>query len=1049
MSITAQRLRGRTRLIATSATVGLVAATALASGGPALATPATPQVEYESGNYIVILAEQPAATYEGGVRGLAATAPVEGESLRAEAAPVRSYREHLEARQADVAASVDAEISRQYTVALNAFAATLSGSQATKLDSQPGVLAVVADEARDVDTIDSPEFLGLEGDDGVWADLGGPENAGHGIVVGVLDTGIWPENPSFAGDPLSDEPSDEVGQPYLTSETETAMVKANGDTFTGECELGDEWDSADLCNDKLISARYFADAFVSNVPEEHWSEFEQISARDGDGHGSHTASTAAGNHGTPMTVNDREFGEGSGMAPAAKIAAYKVCWEDDDPNTGGCYLSSIVAAIDQAVVDNVDVINFSISGSTDTLMDPVELAFLSAASANIFVAASAGNEGPPASTVAHNAPWLTTVAASTHVNHEGTVELGDGRRFRGSMLDDVGIAEQTPLVYAGDIPAEGVDPADAALCGPETLDATQAAGTIVICDRGVHARVDKSAEAARAGAVATVLANLNPAETQDADFHVIPTTHVGAVDGAAIKEYAGVEAPAALSSVEAPRAEPASLRGFYGWVYEWLKKQRDPAPEPTAPADGPTAALLPGDQTDLPATPLPVVAGFSSRGPALANDGDLLKPDIAAPGVSVLAAVAPDPNGGNNFNFISGTSMASPHIAGLAALIRSAKPTWTPMTIKSAMMTTAYDLKNPDGSADTNRFNAGAGHVDPTRFLNPGLVYESTPEQWLQFLEGTGEDLGIPGIEPIDPSNLNQPSIAVGALAGTQKITRSVTAQTAGLYHAKINVPGFRATVSPSVLHFTAPGQTKQFTVTLTRTSAPLDQYAQGTLTWSGGRTTVRSPIVARPVAISAPTEITGTGASGETSFDVVPGSTGDIDVSVAGLAPGEVTDGSLTPGEAPDPNGNGSSQLVEFDVPEGTSLARFDLVSGLDDADFDMYVFGPDGSQLPVNGATGSASERVDLADPEAGTHSVLVHIFASADGSAVDFSLRNFAVGADAGSLTVSPDPIPATIGKASTVTVGWSGLEAGVPYLGTISYAGAASPTVVSID
>src|SRR5690606_13225569 len=307
-----------------------------------------------------------------------------------------------------------------------------------------------------------------------------------------------------AGEQLPSEPTGEVGEPYSTSETGTAMLKANGDTFTGECEPGEEW-TADLCNDKLISARYFPDGFVSNVPPEHRDEFERISTRDGDGHGTHTASTAAGNHDVAMSVDDRGFGTGSGMAPGAKIAAYKVCWNDDDASTGGCYPSDSVAAIDQAVLDGVDVINYSISGAVDTVVDPVELAFLSAASANVFVAASAGNSGPGSSTVAHNSPWLTSVGASTHAVYEGTVELGDGQRFRGSMIDDAGVPEQTPLVYAGDIAADGVDPAEAALCGPDTLDDAAAAGAIVLCDRGVHARVDKSAEVARAGGAGSIL----------------------------------------------------------------------------------------------------------------------------------------------------------------------------------------------------------------------------------------------------------------------------------------------------------------------------------------------------------------------------------------------------------------------------------------------------------------------------------------------------------------------------------------------------------------
>jgi subtilisin family serine protease len=268
-----------------------------------------------------------------------------------------------------------------------------------------------------------------------------------------------------------------------------------------------------------------------------------------------------------------------------------------------------------------------------------------AAANGVFVAASAGNSGPGASTVAHNSPWLTTVAASTHAVYEGTVELGDGEKYRGASISDSGLPQQTPIVLASAVGAAGVDGDEVALCAADSLDPAKVAGTIVVCDRGVYDRVAKSAEVKRAGGVGLVLANVTPGSL-DADFHSVPTVHVDETAGAKIKAYV---------------AEVTTA----------------------------TAALLPGDRTGLPATPTPVIAGFSSRGPAIANGGDVLKPDISAPGVSVLAAVAPGPNDGRTFNLLSGTSMSSPHIAGLAALVRQKHPSWSPMQVNSAMMTTA------------------------------------------------------------------------------------------------------------------------------------------------------------------------------------------------------------------------------------------------------------------------------------------------------------------------------------------------------------------------
>ncbi|GAB2692049.1 S8 family serine peptidase [Thalassiella azotivora] len=992
---------------------GMLAAT-LGTAGSAFANdPGTPPPsDFTAGSYVVVMAQKPAATYEGEVRGLAATKPEKGEQLDGDAPEVRKYQEFLQEEQQEVAELVDAEVGYSYTTVVNGFSAELSPAQAAKLSTQKGVLAVVPDEARQLDTVTSPDFLGLTGRGGVWEKVGGVDAAGEGVVVGIIDSGITPENPSFAGDPVTDDSGDPdaVGRPYRDGD-QIAMLKADGDVFMGECEEGEEF-SADLCNSKMVSARYFADGFLAAVPEENRGEFEVISARDSDGHGTHTAGTAVGNAGVPMSVDGRSFGEGSGMAPAAKLAVYKVCWEDDDPDTGGCYTSDSIRAIDQAVLDGVDVLNYSISGSTTTAYDPVELAFLSAASAGVFVAASAGNSGPGASTVAHNSPWLTTVAASTHVNYEGTVELGNGDRYRGASISDTGLPEQTPVVLASQVGLEGAPPAEVALCAANTLDPAAATGKVVVCDRGVYARVDKSAEVARAGGVGTILANVTPGSL-DADFHSVPTVHVDEVAGAAIKEYV------------------------------------------TGTGEDATAALLPGDQTGQAPTATPVVAGFSSRGPALANSGDLLKPDISAPGVSVLAAVAPGPNGGRDFNLLSGTSMSSPHVAGLAALILGEKPEWSPMAVKSAMMTTAYDLKNADGSTDTNLFNQGAGHVDPTRFLNPGLVYESGPDEWLAFLQGQGFDLGIPDLEGIDPSDLNQPSVAVGSLAGTQTITRTVTAVTPGLYRAKVDVPGMNVRVVPSVLNFTQPGQSKTFQIRISRDDATLGEYAQGHLTWNGGRTTVRSPIVVKPVSVSAPSEVSASAADGSLSYRVTPGTNDTIDLSVDGLVAGESNSDTVGIGPAAiTPTGNENTKVYRFNVPEGTSMARVDLVAGDRAEDLDLYLVNPEFTGFVPSqgaGATSGASERIDLVDPAPGNYYVFVHGYSAESGATdAEFTLRTFAVpGADAGNATVSPDPLKGRQGRSTEVTVSWDGLEEGTPYLGVVRYSGAQTTTVVTID
>ncbi len=504
--MTTHTSRGR-RAVAALAGAATAVAGAVVLTAPASAEP----LPYVDGSYIVLLDDPALASYTGGVDGLVATKPAAGESVDLTGAAAQAYAAHLAQTQADLLEAVDADATYTYQVAFNGFAAELDGAAATKLAALPGVSAVLPNEVRSLDTVQTPDFLGLTGDDGVWADLGGVDAAGEGVVVGVIDSGVWPENPSFAGDrlrqgraPKTDGKGRVVGRnplmgtPFLTPDDQVVMVKADGTLFRGACELGEQWTTTALCNDKLITARYFEDSFVQSVPVANRAENEFISARDGDGHGSHTASTAAGNNGVPMTVAGNDLGLGSGMAPGAKLAVYKVCWEDDDPDTGGCYTADSIRAIEQAVIDGVDVINYSISGSTTTVVDAIEYAFYNAANAGVFVAASAGNSGPGASTVAHNSPWVTTVAATTFKRDEATVVLGNGEKYLGASVTRKPLAS-APVVLSTAAALGAADATAVRLCTPGTLDPAVVTGTIVVCDRGVIDRVAKSAAVAAGG----------------------------------------------------------------------------------------------------------------------------------------------------------------------------------------------------------------------------------------------------------------------------------------------------------------------------------------------------------------------------------------------------------------------------------------------------------------------------------------------------------------------------------------------------------------------
>ncbi|MBC7590227.1 MAG: S8 family serine peptidase, partial [Salinibacterium sp.] len=507
-------------VVAAFATASLIA-TGLVAGVPGVAVAApggTGQTSFEPGRYIVTLADDAVATYDGGIAGYPATSPDDGDQLNARQAPVLDYSDYLTGKQDAVAADAGVTIDASYTTAFNGFSAVLSSAQAAELVAVKDVIAVTPDELKHITATPSTSFLGLDGPGGVWESIGGADQAGDGVVVGVLDTGIAAENPAFAGDPLA---GSVAPAPYLDGDT-IAFDKADGVTFRGVCETGEQFDASD-CTTKIISARYFLDGFgADRLGDATTGSGEFVSPRDGDGHGSHTASTAAGNVATPANVGGIDFGTITGVAPAAKIAVYKVCWSGPDPavrTDDGCTTTDLLAAIDQAVTDGVDVINYSIGGgAAQTTFSPTDEAFLGAAAAGVFVAASAGNAGPGASTLDNASPWITTVAASTIPSYEATVTLGDGQAFAGAsitvdMSEDAVMLTGT-LVNSTAFAAPGV--ADANLCGPGSLTAVPAE-SIVVCDRGVYDRVAKSAEVLRAGGIGMVLVNVTPASI-DTDF---------------------------------------------------------------------------------------------------------------------------------------------------------------------------------------------------------------------------------------------------------------------------------------------------------------------------------------------------------------------------------------------------------------------------------------------------------------------------------------------------------------------------------------------------
>ena len=476
---------------------------------------------------------------------------------------------------------------------------------------------------------------------------------------------------------------------------------------------------------------------------------------------------------------------------------------------------------------------------------------------------------------------------------------------------------------------------------------------------------------------------------------------------------------------------------------------------------GATATVNKGEVVLTAAAPF--TASFSSRGPLLAGGGDLLKPDLIAPGQDILAGVAPPNNGGKLFDLYSGTSMSSPHVAGLAALFKQKYPSWSPMAIKSALMTTGYDVLDGGTPApNTNPvliFRQGAGHVQPNSALDPGLVYDSGWNDWLAFicatqpqgLDATCNALWATGYSK-DASDFNSPSIAIGDMAGSQTVQRKVTnvgGATATYTASYTGMVGFTVVVSPASLTL-ARGATGAFTVTFTRTTAALNTYTGGQLTWSDGTHNVRIPLVVRPVALAAPASVSGTGDP--ISYTVTFGYTGPFSATGRGLVPAALTAGTV----ADDPTDGACSlttpnaQLIPVSIAAGTTYARFslfdaDVTAG---SDLDLCVYSGT-AQVGASGS-GTSAEEVNLVNPAAGVYTVVVQGWGVVGSS--PFKLHTWLLDSSAaGNMTVSA-PASATIGAIGAINLSFSGLAPATKYLGSVAYGGIAglpNPTIVRVD
>jgi hypothetical protein len=978
--------------------------------------------------YIVQMADDPVVVYQGGRAGYAATAPRQGEHANPNSANVRKYQDFLNRTHADALRAAGASVNAKfydYAFTFNGFAAQLTAKQVTQLLQQPNVVSVSPEELRQPMTDNTPAFLGLSAPGGLWDQLGGQEFAGEDVIIGVIDTGIWPEHPSF---------SDEIDLGHDPGSTDTDLAyDAPPSYWHGKCEGGEQF-SRDDCNNKLIGARWFTrgQSLAGGI-----HEGEYASPRDHDGHGTHTASTAGGNAGVHASIFGRNLTSDdqplliSGMAPRARIAAYKGCFGET-----GCFLSDLLAAINAAVADGVDVINYSI-GSDNPTFGSDDFAFLNAASAGVYVATSAGNAGPGASTVGSpaSAPWITAVGASTHSRYFlSTITLGNGDTYVGGSVGTALPAVQ--LIDATDDPDVTPDDHEFA-CAEGGLDPAVVAGKIVLCERktGIP-RIAHGEAVAAAGGVGMILFDPPQVNVRPTDNHVIPVVHVHEDVAVAIETYIEDNGDAATASFSGGTAQP-------------------------------------NDDAHWPS-----MAVFSSRGPNGAV-GDIIKPDVTAPGVQILAGNSPTPflgAPGELFQAIQGTSMSSPHVAGVGALLTQAHRNWSPAMIKSALMTTgSQDVTKEDSTTPADPFDMGGGHIQPTPAADPGLVYNAVRADYLRFLCGATPQFVTPAtcttLGAIDPSDLNLASIGIAQLAGTQTVTRTVTNVGApGTYTVSFEAPpGVNVVVTPAQLTLGA-GASATYEVSFTSNAdAVFDEWTFGSLTWSDGLGhNVRSPIAITPVPISAPGEVSGTGSSGEIEYDVQFGYSGTFETPVHGLVAANVIHDTVV--DDPDSDivvaletGVGVNDYT-IPVAAGTRhlrIALFDeTVDGATD-DIDLYLYPPgedpfDDGEFSHSSAGGTSAEQIDVAAPVAGDWTLIVHGWET-DGADAVFDLFHWEVPeADAGNLAVTA-PAIAVVGETETITLQW-GTNAALPplapatrYLGIVGYSDGVTEfggTIVSI-
>lgn len=1008
--------------------------------GPlALAEPVRP-AKTAGDVYIVQLRDAGAASYKGETVGYAATKPSGPEPFDASAPAVDSYVNYLERKHTAVLNEVGGgEKLYSFRYSFSGFSAELSPMEVTRLARHPEVAGIWRDRDHFLETNNSSLFLGLlDQTGGLRADLG---LSGEDVIVAVIDSGIDPTHPSLQ------DFDEHVPRTCRSTWAEGSWlgfllcrsVLKNPPTtsayeppagFNGICQEGENF-PASSCNNKLIGARYYSEGFLAR---HELDSGEYLSAKDVDGHGTHIATTIAGNVVTASLFGTR-IGEISGIAPRARVAVYKACWLEPGNSRATCTSSDLARAIDDAVADGVDIINYSIGSLETDLTAPEGMALLNALDADVLSIVAAGNNGPANFTLGTpgSAPWVATVGASsqsgTHYEHAIEISSANFVSRLAPMVEGsftVALATIEPLEANLVLVDDGQDVLGAGGAGSfydaceDLTNASDLAGSIALIERGGCTFQVKLERVEAAGAVGAVVftSTGTPIEMNGDPGSVnIPGVMVGPADGNFLVDvYLGGDNPVV-------RFEYGLLAGI-----------RDT-----------------GNQ----------MAGFSSRGPAI-SDSDFVKPDLTAPGIDVLAGSTPDlANGktGEYFGYLSGTSMAVPMVAGIAALLKEAEPDWSPAAIKSALMTTARDdVVTEDAAFLANPFDMGSGHVDANAALAPGLIYESSYEDFRAYLCGTDAAI-VPATEcamleaggfPSSARQLNLPSIGITELIPGDEVSRRLTnIGPAAIYEATVEAPpGMTVTVEPGSLSL-GSGETAEYRLLFDNQSAPYAFWQFGNINWTDGIRTLDTPIAAQPVYLRVPREVTLSGSSGSGQMSVDVGYSGEYAVGVHGVSgPGFEEAGVV----ANDPNNDYSFRFDDgvtghfFTVDPDQLYLRVSLFDALTDGDddLDLYLYHcPTLTTCTEVGQSGSftSDEQVDVLLPTPGLYTAQVHGFQTDEttgGPGANYEILAWSAGsgADQGNLVVdAPDAVES--GDRLELGYDWGPLNSDTIYFGAVSH------------